>query len=191
MPSSPEYLIRRVPWACEKKLELLANEKKLKENLKIRNVEQISTVEKIQEKLMGALYCLSHISEGKNPFPFSGKWSTSCQWQPSIKKFPFVIEWGFFSLEVNYSTQFIWIHVWAWDEVINFIIFPQSVLILSLPETLVPIATATISDSVPPSNRARPMTDSHPAVRLRVVFSRAGDQVTTHSHALEVRLSRS
>lgn len=39
--------------------------KKLKENLKIRNVEQISRVEKIQEKLMGALYCLSHISERK------------------------------------------------------------------------------------------------------------------------------
>lgn len=65
MPSSPEYLIRYVSWACEKKLELLANEKKLKENLKIRNVEQISRVEMIQEKLMGALYCLSHISEGK------------------------------------------------------------------------------------------------------------------------------
>ena len=64
MSSSTEYLIRYVSWACEKKLELLANEKKLKENIKIRK-EQISRVENNQEKLMDALYCLSHISEGK------------------------------------------------------------------------------------------------------------------------------
>ena len=45
--------------------------KKIKGEL--RNVEQIPRVEKIQETLMGALYCLSHISEGKKTFPFSGK----------------------------------------------------------------------------------------------------------------------
>lgn len=44
MTSSTEYLIRYVSWACEKKPELLVSEKKLEENVKIRNVEQISRV---------------------------------------------------------------------------------------------------------------------------------------------------
>lgn len=52
--------------------------KKIKENLKIRNVEQIPRVEKIQETLMGALYCLSHISEGKKDFSFSEN-EVTCQ----------------------------------------------------------------------------------------------------------------
>lgn len=34
MPSSTEYLIRYISWACEKKLELLANEKKIKGEFK-------------------------------------------------------------------------------------------------------------------------------------------------------------
>ena len=73
MPSSTEYLIRYISWACEKRLEFAGKWKKLRENLKIRNVEQISRVEKIQEKLMGALYCLSYISEGKKDFSYFWK----------------------------------------------------------------------------------------------------------------------
>lgn len=87
----------------------------------------------------------------------------------------------FFSLEVNYSTQLIWIRVWAWNEVINFI-FPQSVLILSLPEIPVPIATATISDITPASNRAQPMTDNNPAAVSGEYFPGLEDQVTTDSY---------
>ena len=123
---------------------------------------------------MGALYCLSHISEGKKTFPFSGKWSTTCQWQPSIKKFPFVIEWGFFPPEVKlFNTVNLNPCLSLWWSYQFYCHFPQSVLILSLPETPVPIATATISDITSPSSRAWPVSDKHPAVHLRVVVSRA------------------
>lgn len=116
---------------------------------------------------------VTHICKKKNTFPFSGKWSTSCQWQPSIKKFPFVIEWGFFfprgklfnTVNLNPCLSLRWSY--------PFYHFP-SVPILSLPETLVPIATATVSDIIAPSNRAQRMTDKPPVVCLRVVFSRAG-----------------
>lgn len=69
---------------------------------------------------------------------------------------------------------------------------PQSVLILSLPETPVPIATVTISDMVPRSIGAWPLTDKYPAVHLGgVVFSPGlDDQVATHSDVLTGRLSR-
>lgn len=60
------------------------------------NIMIVARVETFQEKLMAALYHLSHMSEGekKHTFPFAGKCSTSCQGQPSIKKFPFVIRVG-------------------------------------------------------------------------------------------------
>lgn len=127
MPSSTEYWISYVSWACKKKLKLLRNEKKIKGEFKNQKHRTDFKSREESEEINGCFVLLvTHFWVGKKLlFLFSGKWSTSCQWQQSIKKFPFVIQWGCSSPEVNYSTWFIWIRVWAWDEVISFIISPS------------------------------------------------------------------
>jgi hypothetical protein len=86
-----------------------------------------------------------------------------------------------FPPEVNYSTQLIWIRVWAWDEVINFTIFP-----LVCPDIIIAWDSVTHSNSHCFRHHSPQATEHDQRLTiiqlcLRVLLSMAQRPVPSHS----------